>query len=107
MSEGEGDADYDMMIVKEENILTDDLIKKNHKKVDSGTSSGEDDEDFDEEDEKRTPKEVLLAEMKKLGDIFGKYSLTDRYFYLIVQLFLYREMFLSDFESILKILSYE
>lgn len=36
-----------------------------------------------------------MDELKKLADIFGKYSLTDR------------EMFLSDMENILKILTYE
>jgi hypothetical protein len=30
------------------------------------------------EEEKKSPKEVLIAELKKLADIFGKYSLTDR-----------------------------
>lgn len=36
-----------------------------------------------------------MDELKKLSDIFGKYSLTDR------------EMFLSDLENILKIITYE
>ena len=31
-----------------------------------------------EEKEKKNPKEVLLAELKRLADIFGKYSLNDR-----------------------------
>eukprot|EP00347_Sterkiella_histriomuscorum_P014101 403362163 len=59
----------------------------------SSDSSSDQDEVF--EDDKRTPKEVLMDELKKLADIFGKYSLTDR------------EMFLSDLENILKIISYE
>jgi hypothetical protein len=61
--------------------------------VNSSSSSDSDhDEVFD--DDKRTPKEILLDELKKLADLFGKYSLTER------------EMFLSDLENILKILTY-
>jgi len=44
---------------------------------------------------KKSPKENLLESLTKLADTFSKYSLTDR------------EMFLSDMDSILKILSYQ
>jgi len=47
------------------------------------------------DDDKRPPKEIMLSELKKLSDMFGKYSLTDR------------ETFLTDFDNILKVLSYE
>ncbi len=36
--------------------------------------------------EKRDPKEVLIAELKRLGDIFGQYSLTDRQINLDVKI---------------------
>ena len=42
---------------------------------------------------KKSPKEHLLDSLSKLSDQYSKYSLTER------------EMFLSDFENILKILS--
>jgi hypothetical protein len=45
--------------------------------------------------QQRNPKETLIEELKKLKDMFGKYSLNER------------EMFLSDFENIIKILTYE
>ena len=68
-----------------------------HEETSSGEENNEDEEFSDSEENKKpkkTPKEHLLESLKKLADTFSKYSLTDR------------EMFLSDLESILKILTY-
>jgi hypothetical protein len=47
-------------------------------KSSSNSSSSDSDHDDVFEEDQRTPKQVLLDELKKLADIFGKYSLTDR-----------------------------
>ena len=49
--------------------------KKEGDEIGQSSSSNEEEE---EEEQKKSPKEHLLSELRKLADIFGKYSLTDR-----------------------------
>ena len=59
------------------------------------TSSDSSSEDSDIEAVQKSPKEQMLESISLLADPFTKYSLTDR------------EMFLSDLDSILKVISIE
>lgn len=59
------------------------------------STSSEDSSSEDIETVQKSPKETLLESISLLADPFTKYSLTDR------------EMFLSDLDSILKVISIE
>jgi hypothetical protein len=86
--------------IENEETEAEEAKKQHHKRFSSASSHSSDDEDeghnsgeSEELGDRKSPREHLLECLEKLADPHSKYSLTDR------------EMFLSDLEPILTVLS--